>query len=67
MWIELNSEAQGEEKSTTWVDLSKAGAITVSRDKATIAIGGETYRVDGEKDVERIQNWLLRKKQSQSS
>jgi len=72
MWLQLIS-TQAEEStdeddvSTTWVDLSKAYAVTISERNATIFIGGETYATSSEKDVEQIQSWLLRKKQSQSS
>ena len=67
MWLQLISAGTGEGgDSTTWVDLSKAYAITISQDNAAIFIGGETYKTSNDKDVEQIQSWLLRKKQSQS-
>jgi hypothetical protein len=68
MWTQLVSKRAGQDDgSTTWIDLSKAYAINISADNATIYIGGETYTTSDEKDLEQIQSWLLRKKQSQSS
>jgi len=67
MWTQLVAGRVGEDEgSTTWVDLAKAYAITISPHNATVFIGGETYKTSDEKDVEQIQSWLLRKKQSQS-
>ncbi len=60
MWLELNSTSE-DGTGTTWIDLSKAYAVTISGEKATISIGGEKYEASSARDVEQIQNWLLRK------